>query len=238
QQELPDLHHYNMGYLFELQKDFSFLDWQKIFHELLSHHDALRLQFVCGETGWEQFNSDFDRASLPLSGVDLSALPTGMRESALTRAAISLQSSLNLERGPLFRAVRFNRSHNQPGRLLLIVHHLAIDGVSWRILLEDLHTIGRQLAEGLPVKLPHKTTSFKQWAENLVKFAEGESVRDEVTRWMSNVDEREMRLPVDFEIGPRLEASASILSVSLTADETEALLREVPQPSRARIDEV
>src|SRR6185369_15628939 len=105
-----------------------------------------------------------------LSVVDLSNV-MGNLGVAVERAAGALQASLDIAGGPLLRAGLFDLGAGQPGRLLVVVHHLAIDGVSWRILLEDLQIAYEQLRRGQNVQLPAKTTSFKAWAERLTQYA-------------------------------------------------------------------
>ena len=55
--------------------------------------------------------------------------------------------------------------------MLIIIHHLAVDGISWRIILEDFVTIYQQLENQKPLQLPPKTSSFKTWAEELQNYA-------------------------------------------------------------------
>ena len=76
--------------------------------------------------------------STPIVRVDLSAVPEPDRGGALTARATTLQARLSKTEGPLIRAMHFDYGEGEPGRLLLAIHHLAVDGVSWHILLEDL----------------------------------------------------------------------------------------------------
>ena len=113
-------------------------------------------------------------------------------------AARSQQASLDLAAGPLVRVVFFDVGPQHPGPLLIIVHHLAVDGVSWRILLEDLQTAHAQLARGEVVKLPSKTTSFKFWAERLRDYAHSTELRQELAYWVAQSQKPVSRLPVDY----------------------------------------
>ena len=72
------------------------------------------------------------------------------------------QASLDLEAGPLWRMTLFDLGADRPHRLLVVIHHLAVDGVSWRILLEDLEQLYEQAAAGEPLSLPAKTTSWQR----------------------------------------------------------------------------
>jgi hypothetical protein len=89
-----------------------------------------------------------------------------------------------------------------------------VDGVSWRILLEDLQTAYQQLRAGEAVKLPAKTTSFKRWAELLQEYAESESVGQELSYWSGAGEQPGKELPVDYEGGRNSEASAGSVTVS------------------------
>ena len=118
---------------------------------------------------------------------DLSGLSVDEQEAAIERDASAVQASLDLERGPLFRMAYWDLGDDRGGRLLLAAHHLVIDGISWRILLEDLQTVYQQLEEGHEVHLPAKTTSFREWAHRLAVYAQSESVKSEADYWRSVV---------------------------------------------------
>ena len=83
-----------------------------------------------------------------------------------------MQASLNLSEGPLLRVALFDLGAHTSGRLLIVIHHLVVDAVSWRMLLEDLDAVYQQLSQARDVHLPSKTTSFKYWAERLTEYAQ------------------------------------------------------------------
>ncbi|MHC5832058.1 MAG: condensation domain-containing protein, partial [Nostoc sp.] len=95
------------------------------------------------------------------------------------------QASLNLSDGPLMQVVMFNLGSEGDARLLVIIHHLAIDGVSWRILLSDLETIYQQLITQQPIQLSAKTTAFIDWAEKLNDYAQSEIIKQELDYWLN-----------------------------------------------------
>jgi hypothetical protein len=90
------------------------------------------------------------------------------------------QRSLDLAHGPLLRALLVDGPQGQQ-RLLIAIHHLVVDGVSWRVLLEDLQNVYRQLSEGQSVSLPAKTSALRDWAARLQAYAGSESLREELT---------------------------------------------------------
>jgi non-ribosomal peptide synthase protein (TIGR01720 family) len=157
--------------------------------------------------------------------------------AAIEREAARLQGSLDLERGPLMRAGLFDLGAGHSGRLLLAIHHLVVDGVSWRILLEDLQTAYEQSVSGRPIALPSKTTSYRQWAGRLEEHARSGALEGEIGYWLSDGRRDVEPLPVDHRGGTDTEGSARSVSVQLDTEQTRALLTEVPGAYRTEIDD-
>ena len=174
---------------------------------LARHHDALRLRFVEEADGWHQRYAP--AAPVPLLEVDLPP-------EALEAAVEQLQSGLDLQHGPLFTAALFHLGAED--RLLLTAHHLIVDAVSWRVLLEDL------TAE----KLPPKTTSWKRWAELLA----ASSSEEEIPYWQAIPTVPP--LPVDAHG----EGGRATLTVELGAAETRALLQDAPEVYRTQANDL
>jgi non-ribosomal peptide synthase protein (TIGR01720 family) len=173
----------------------------------------------------------------PVTRVDVSHLAGAAQTAAIEREAAAAQASLDLALGPVVRAVAFDLGPGAPGRLLLVVHHMAVDGVSWRILLEDLWSTYERIKRGDSPALPPKTTSFKRWAEKIAAYARSEAVRDEEPYWLAEGRSDAGRLPIDLG-GDNLEGAARVVVVELDAKETEQLLREVPEVYRTQMNDV
>jgi amino acid adenylation domain-containing protein/non-ribosomal peptide synthase protein (TIGR01720 family) len=218
-----DPHHFNQAQLLQVTSIRSRRALEQAVDALLAHHDALRLRFRRTPSGWTQVNSEEEKQQI-LCWVDLSQLPAQKQRSALEIAARSAQASLNLEHGPLVGVAYFDLGPEQAGRLLIIVHHLAIDAVSWRILLEDLHTVYLQCSRGKPVQLPPKTTAFQQWAQRLVEHA----ASAELSPSLVHLTNGAVALPVDHERGPNTAASADLVTAWLPIADTETLLKVLP----------
>ncbi|MET0400296.1 MAG: condensation domain-containing protein, partial [Longimicrobiaceae bacterium] len=205
---------------------------------LEAHHDALRLRFRRDADGaWKQSHADA-AGHRALAVLDLSRVPEAARRSAMEAAAEQVQRSLELSRGPLLRAALFERGAGASQRLLLAIHHLVVDGVSWRVLLEDLERAYTRLAHGETVKLPAKTTSWKAWAERLAEHAGSQALADEAAYWAAGAARDVAPLPVDDAAAENTSARSRTVAVSLGAEETGALLREVPQAYRTQVDDV
>jgi len=237
EQNLSDPHHWNQTVLLELRQPLEPALIESVLQELLKHHDALRLRFAGGESGWQQEIANPDEVA-PFTCIDLSSLPPEEREAAFQTAATQLQASLNLSEGPLLRAALFDLGKHQPNRLLLTIHHLAVDGVSWRILIEDFQTAYGQISRDETVALPPKTTSFKQWAERLHEWARSPELQAEFDYWFALSHQPTSRLPIDFPTAANLVASEKTVSVALSVEETKLLLQEVPAAYRTQINDV
>jgi non-ribosomal peptide synthase protein (TIGR01720 family) len=236
-QRLVDPHHYNQAIMFELRKPVVAALLERAVRQLLVHHDALRLRFSQTDSGWSQFNAAFDEV-VPFSVADLATVAEAEQAAAVEAVATRLQSSLNLSDGPLLRVALFNLGEGRAQRLLLIIHHLLVDGVSWRILLADLELAYEQLSRGEAIELPAKSTSFKRWAERLKQYAASEQADVELDHWLRQAQADHSRLPVDFAEGLNLEASAASVLLSLSAAETRALVEEAPKAHRTQINDV
>jgi non-ribosomal peptide synthase protein (TIGR01720 family) len=236
-QPLSNPHHFNQSILLEVRKTLDPLRLAQVVRHLLGHHDALRLRFNPEATGWRQAYGEVE-ATAPFSTMDLSALPEAAQSEAIEQRAAETQMSLNLTDGPLLRLVLFNLGAARPGRLLIVVHHLAIDAISWRIVLEDLETAYELLTEGREVQLPAKTTSFQIWAGRLAQYARSEAVRQEFSYWGSEARERVEPLPRDYAGGVNSHDSTDTVNVTLDAEETRALLQEAPAAFRTQINDV
>jgi len=236
EQKLLDPHHWNQAVLLKVRQALDPVLLEQAVQQLLVHHDALRLRFEKTESGWQQIIAPSNPSTL--SRVDLSALPAEGQETVFKVAATELQASLNLSAGPLLQVTLFDMGAKQPSRLLFVIHHLAVDVLSWRILLEDLQTAYEQLSRGEAIQLPSKTTSFKQWSECLSMYAHSAELQQERDYWQAAPRERVYPLPQDNPRGANTVASARTVSVTLSAEETQTLLQEAQAASRLHVEDI
>lgn len=230
EQNFPAPAHWNMSLLLEPNKRLDLSLVESTVAHLIEHHDALRLRFVREDGAWRQSISDETRQCV--RGVDLSGLTGDAQRVALGSAAEAAQRDLDLVDGPMMQVVLFDLGACGQ-RLLLVVHHLVIDGVSWRILLEDWERVYRQLQAGEQVTLPSKTTSFQRWAERLDQLAQSPEVLKQLDYWKA------LGGPLRISaISALTEGAARTFMVSLSTDETNALLQHVPRLYHTRIDDV
>jgi amino acid adenylation domain-containing protein/non-ribosomal peptide synthase protein (TIGR01720 family) len=234
ERRLPAPHHWNQAVLLALAARPDPARLARAVSRLLAVHDALRLRVREERDGFVQTLMAADAADeTPYSWIDLSALPPPARVPALEAAAARLQASLDLAAGPLARFALISLGEAEE-RLLAIAHHLAVDGVSWRILLEDLQRMVFDGEEPPPVPTP-----FPRWAALLAAHGaeDAEDAADELAFWLSRLPEAPVPLP--FERGGEdLESTAETVRVALDPEETRLLLTEGARALRARPDEL
>ncbi|MEH2147960.1 amino acid adenylation domain-containing protein [Nostoc sp.] len=238
EQNLPEPHHFNQSFLLEVPANLQPELLQQALQKLLHHHDALRLRFVQQDGLWQQYNSDLsDEVSLGIA--DLSYLPPAEQLNAIALRADAAQRTLNLTDGSLMRVILFNFG-NSPARLLIVIHHLAVDGISWRILLEDLSEAYKQLEVGKSIQLPAKTTSFKDWAIRLQDYARSPELHSQLDYWLDLIRFPIAPLPLDYAAVAQdnTVASSQIVSVYLSVEQTRALLQDVPGAYNTQINDV
>jgi amino acid adenylation domain-containing protein/non-ribosomal peptide synthase protein (TIGR01720 family) len=235
--DLPDLHHWNQAMLLEVRQKLDYAVLESAVQHLLVHHDMLRARFRRESDGWRQYIASPEGAALVVQ-VDLSASSEVQSATAIVETAAQLQASLDLVRGPLIRLTVFDRGPQKSAYLLAVIHHLVADNVSLRILLEDLQMACQQLCSGKVIQLPPKTTSFKHWAERLTAYAQSARLRQELTYWLLNPATQGGHLPVDYPGGANTVGSARTVSVSMSNNQTHALLQEVPRAYQTQINDV
>ena len=174
---------------------------------------------------------------MPLTHWDLSGLPPAAARAELGLRADELQGSLHLGDGPILRVAYFDFGAGAPGRLLWTIHHLVVDGVSWRILLEDLQLAYGALEAGEAVGLAAGTTSYGAWAQGLVAAA-GALEEGEGAYWRDLAGApAPAPLPLDGDGGADLAAEAETVTFELGAEATRQLLQEVPGAYNTRVDD-
>jgi len=235
-QAISNRNHWNQALLLDLMRPVQARSLARALDVMLSQHDALRLRFA-----WQPQHGVRQIYAAPAASESATLLWHRRADSAQERARIvqDAHESLDLERGPLLRAVLFEGGAG--AQLLLVVHHLVIDGVSWRVLLRDLETATLALESERPIALPPKTDSFQRWSRALDRHARSQELRDELPYWrdlIGRAPQTAATLPVDA-----LDAAASgcepgRLSFALDVLDTAALLTRSGRAYRTQIHEL
>ncbi|HEU5471257.1 MAG TPA: non-ribosomal peptide synthase/polyketide synthase [Actinophytocola sp.] len=210
---------------------------------VLDRHDALRARLVGAEPGLP-WNLEIGAAGSVdartcVTRVELPADPEHGIAAVLRQHGEAARRRLDPANGSMLQAVWFDAGPQRPGLLLLVVHHLAVDGVSWRILLPDLVAAWQSLAEGGEPRLDPVPTSVRRWARCLVVEAQNPRRLAELALWRRMLDGPDPRLgrrALDPDVDT--QQTARHLSTTLPADVTSALLTDVPARFHTRINDV
>ncbi|WP_149561652.1 non-ribosomal peptide synthetase [Streptomyces cacaoi] len=235
--------HFNQSTLLELAGPVDRDALGRTLLALVAHHDALRTRFVPEPGGGHR---QFVAADAPesaealLAHCDLSPLAAEARPAAVEERAVAAQRGFDLAEGPLLKAVLFT-ADDEPERLFLTVHHLVVDTVSWRILLDDLERGYHRARAGEEIVPAARTTSFQEWAELLHRHAADGGADHELPHW-ADVLRAVEPLPTDGP-GPGPTAAAppaptATTEVRLGRAESALLLRTAPTLFRARAADV
>ena len=177
-----DLGHFTMSVLAELDPAAGPEVLAGAVEAVVAHHEGLRMRFRRDGGGWVQEVAPAGTAAV-CDRRDLSGLAAGAQDAAMEQAAAAAQAGLDITAGPLVRAVLFMLGAGRAPRLFITVHHLVVDGVSWRILLGDLETACRQLRAGQPAGLEPVATSYRQWARALAGQVRAGAFDDDLDYW-------------------------------------------------------
>ncbi|WP_411382455.1 non-ribosomal peptide synthase/polyketide synthase [Pseudomonas sp. MPB26] len=231
--DIPQRHHWNQSVVLRPHQALQAPVLVAALEALIVHHDALRIGFVQGAAGWSAAyrGPQQHQAEQILWQTTLNTI------EELDALGEEAQRSLDLSEGPLLRTVLVDMADGSQ-RLLLVIHHLVVDGVSWRILLEDLQTAYHHIAQGAPVILPAKTSATRAWAGRLQAYARSAKLEQELTWWQVQLQGCPTGLP-----GADPQANLSnrhALSVTTHLDQafTRRLLQDAPSAYRTQINDL
>jgi len=179
-----------------------------------THHDALRLRFARDETGWRQFHAAPEQSIFEM--VSFTDHPD------LARLGEELRGRIDISAGPLVQIAHIGAPEGHRDRLMIAAHHLVMDALSWGIFAQDLETAYRQLADGLEVNLPVKTTSFQHWSRRLAEYAKSPELEAQTEYWLGQSGEALG--------GPAESGATSVVTADTVPEVTRALLRSGGAP--------
>ncbi|MDM5300447.1 surfactin non-ribosomal peptide synthetase SrfAA [Bacillus subtilis] len=229
-------HHWNQSVMLHAAKGFDPELVEKTLQALIEHHDALRMVYREKTKEVVQYNRGLDAALAQLEIIQIEGQAKD-HEDRIEREAERLQSSIDLQEGGLLKAGLFQAEDGD--HLLLAIHHLVVDGVSWRILLEDFAAVYTQLEQGNEPVLPQKTHSFAEYAERLQDFANSKAFLKEKEYWRQ-LEEQTVaaKLPKDRESGDQRMKHTKTIEFSLTAEETEQLTTKVHEAYHTEMNDI
>ncbi|HLP48644.1 MAG TPA: condensation domain-containing protein, partial [Candidatus Kapabacteria bacterium] len=229
-----DFHHYNQAVMLDAQEGFDRKILELVFTRIQEHHDALRSTFHRDMNGGK-FVQIIHGLEYPLSLQEFD-LKNNKNLQEFNTKVNEIQAGIDLEKGPLMKVGLFHL--NDGDRLLIVIHHLVVDGVSWRILFEDIEALYREYKKGKSPVLPLKTDSFKVWSEKLCAYANSDSFLTEKNEWMQLESQTVPPIKKDFENQDIYMKDFETVSFSLAKTASRQLLTKVNEAFGTGIDDI
>ncbi|WP_432403806.1 amino acid adenylation domain-containing protein [Wukongibacter sp. M2B1] len=197
EQKFKDENYFNQSILFRCKESIDIGKMKIALKKIIEHHDSLRINYS-SSTSKLFYNNDLLNEEIEIEYYDLTSYDSEFKEAEIKRIGQKIKGSFNINKGLLFKA-SIMKTEADEELLLLTAHHLIVDGVSWRIILDDLNAVWDQLSMGKSMELPLKTHSFKYWSEKLNKYSE-KGFQEEFDYWKEALN-NEAGLEVDFNKG-------------------------------------
>lgn len=213
----PD--YYTQSVIIELIHDIETEKLELVMNKLIKCHDSLRINY--NSAARELFyNNEYLSRHYKIQEYDLTEIPPSVQNDKIRLIAEKLNSSFNIESDILIKACLFRRGHDVI-KLLLTAHHLVVDGVSWRIILDDINTMIKNIETGQEITHPPKTHSYQEWANMLNAYNDNDM--DKETSYWENILSKEFNFPADHDSDEDTIAGSCTLTAQLSEDLTECL---------------
>lgn len=225
---------YNQHVLLEYKER---LDINKVIiavNKLTEHHDALRINYDRRSNELYYNNKKFNEM-YAFKYFNLSQYSYDKQCKNIKKIIDETNSSINIENSSLFNVVMMDLEDDRQA-LLFTAHHLIVDGVSWRVILDDFITVLKQLDEGSEIRLPLKTHSYKDWAEALRTYSRNDFSK-EVDYWNSILN-KEINYNVDWNNEEDIVETSNILSKEIDEETLSSLIQKVDQIYNIDLNEV
>ncbi len=222
EQKLKKENHWNQAVLLYKSEGFSEDIVKRVFDKIIKQHDTLRMTFTRDKDKVRQYLRNPLKETLYTYEVQNIASEENIK-AFIEKTATGIQKELDLEKGPL---VKLGLFQTQKGDyLLIVIHHLVVDAVSFRIIMEDFVHGYKQIQAGRKVELFDKTCSYRQWTNALRDYAKAKELQGEKQYWKDIVAQYSP-LPVDNEVITRKVFNSNNIEIVLGETETKQFLRE------------
>ena len=208
--------------------------------QLLLQHDGLRSHFKQSLQGWSQYiQPPKNQNNLVIEVTDQIACSPAVEALETNKQQALLQSEIDIQSGKLVAARHIIFTASQRHVLLISMHHLVVDGVSWWVLLNDLERCCKQILLDTPITLPAKGCSVQQWSNALSEHANSKNINDSLNYWtqqnqLASVTSLFAFKPVDIDQQPVIKES----NLYLDQTSTSQLMHEVPSAFSIQLPEV
>jgi non-ribosomal peptide synthase protein (TIGR01720 family) len=228
-----NIHHFNQSTLLEVKDKITLHMVKAIFNIIAQYHDAFRMRYKLENGKYVQSYSN----NLFINVEERTLEDKNEKEFSeeIHKDTTLIQSRLNIFNGPVVQVVLYRCPDNRD-RIFVVAHHLVVDGVSWRILMDDMKTIYGAFMSTGKVALPTKTYSYRQWANALMKYAQSEEGKKEAKYWRNIEDSIKETFLIPDSESKEKESDATV--VLLSKEETRRLIQEVPKKYDTQINDI
>ncbi|ANY69397.1 non-ribosomal peptide synthetase [Paenibacillus sp. BIHB 4019] len=236
EQSFINPHHWNQSIMLHAPAGWDTALIRTTMNKITEHHDALRMNYapLKNTNEYRQLYRDVQHSTYTLEVIHLEDASNAA--AAVARHAEQVQRSIDLTSGPLVKLVQYKTPDGD--HLLIIIHHLVIDGVSWRILLEDFASGYAQAKQGQNIVFQEKTNSYKDWAAGLAAYADSEAFLKQADYWRQIERMSISPLPSDNVVRERKAKDSAAVSIELSNEETLLLLTDVHRPYGTEINDI
>lgn len=193
----------------------------EVFRKIINHHDTLRMVYEVTSNGVRQNNLIYTEDLCDLKIINL--MDRNDYKNDLEKECNKIQDSIDLGNGPLIKPALINTCDGD--YLLIVVHHLVIDGVSWRILLEDFEQGYKKVRDNEKLEFQHKTASFKSWVDSIYKYSKSSTLLKELDYWKEIEKTKDLTLDKDMQADTNCISDSEILSIKLSNKDTESFIK-------------
>ncbi|MGX7150371.1 non-ribosomal peptide synthetase [Enterococcus ureasiticus] len=239
-EQLAEPNHFNQSIMLEFSTEqLNKAKITKALQAIMSHHDMLRAEYSGGQSiktidtvaSFTVDHYDFEQESQPIDWFD----QTTEIYRTVQKLSNSAQANLSLANGQVFKAVIYQ--FKERSLLLLIAHHLVVDTISWKIILEDLEAAYKKLMKNQQIKLPLKTMAYQKWSQELADYSKSAALAKELSFWQETaaiVEKSQLQDHVSAERNNR----SMILSTQLGVEKTSELLTQKNRFNHFYVNEI
>ena len=238
------MHRFSQSIVLQVPANLERKDLVRVLQTIIDHHDALRLRFTGAEGPREDWRleiqtQDAVSAESCFRVVDITGLDSDACKQKMGEEAQAAEERLSAENGIMLQAVWFNAGRTSPGRLLLTIHHVVVDGVSWRILVPDLMAAWAAISSGNDPVLEPCPFSYRGWVERLSREALNPERVKELSFWTDRLKNAPELIP-GCQLVPGRDTlnKARQIVLTLPPKVTAPLLNQVASTFHARINDV
>ncbi|MCY8542057.1 bacitracin non-ribosomal peptide synthetase BacA [Bacillus haynesii] len=228
-----ELNHFNQSFMLFRKDGYDENIVRTAFNKILEQHDALRMIYEEKDGDIIQYNRGYRDNLFDLDVYDVRGLDC--QAEKVFELATGIQKKSSIRKGKLVHLGIFRADEGD--HLLIAIHHLVVDGVSWRILFEDFETLYLQALKDEPLDIGYKTDSYQEFARQLKKYAQSRRLLKEREYWQKALEADVPFIPAEKLERDTFEHSTT-LSIRIGPDVTANLLRNANKAYNTEINDI